>query len=327
MRVMTKHINYLARVIPAYIFRGSSQLAFWHEPPKISDDFCRDRIGTYYMDFTRKAHYAAHLDAERIPLLDYKGQIGKQYNPIAIAQFGLGRYNLLMRTQEEKHRQAFLRSADWLVDRLRQNQKGLWVWMHDFDWEYQEILKSPWYSGLAQGQGISLLVRAFLLTGEDRYREDTDRAYAAFEKDIDQGGVTCRDEEGCWWIEEYLVSRPTHILNGFIWAMWGIYDYYILTRDSAVKTLWDDGLQTIAKNLKKYDAGYWSLYDLSDRAMKNPASAFYHALHIVQLKVLYLLSGIEIFKSYSDIWEGYLHNTINRSRAFCDKVIFKLRYF
>ncbi len=33
-------------------------------------------------------------DASGIPQLDYHGHIGLQYNPIAIAQFGLGNYNL-----------------------------------------------------------------------------------------------------------------------------------------------------------------------------------------------------------------------------------------
>ena len=327
MKSLGKHINYLARVIPAYLFRHNSQLAFWHEEPKMSDDFCRDKIGAYYMDFIQKAHYDVHLDLEGIPLLDYKGSIGKQYNPIAIAQFGLGNYNLFIRTNEEKYKRNFLKAADWLVKNLEQNKQGVWVWMHCFDWEYQETLKNPWYSGLAQGQGISLLARAFSITQNDKYQDAMFNAYGDFEKDATQGGVMYWDEKGFPWIEEYIVSKPTHILNGFIWALWGIHDYYLMTHKDEVKVFWNQCLKTVEINLERYDVGYWSLYDLSPTKIKNRTSLFYHKLHVVQLKILYQLSGVDVFIDYNNRWNRYLNNAVNRWRAFCDKVIFKLYYF
>ena len=30
-------------------------------------------------------------------------------------------------------------------------------------------------------------------------------------------------------------NEPTHILNGFIWGLWGIYDYWLLTKDNKSK--------------------------------------------------------------------------------------------
>ena len=47
------------------------------------------------MKFHQKADYDSICDMDGIPMLDYKGAIGPQYNPIAIAQWGLGNYNLL----------------------------------------------------------------------------------------------------------------------------------------------------------------------------------------------------------------------------------------
>ena len=47
----------------------------------------------YFMRFRGKAHYAGPFDAGGIPLLDYRGHIGRQYNPIAIAHYGLARFN------------------------------------------------------------------------------------------------------------------------------------------------------------------------------------------------------------------------------------------
>ena len=111
--------------------------------------------------FAEKADYRGAYDAAGIPQLDYHGKIGLQYNPIAIAQYGLGQLQPVPPQRRQlQRRDKFFRVADWLCHHLEQNAHGLAVWNHHFDWEYRDTLKAPWYSGLAQGQGISLLVRA-----------------------------------------------------------------------------------------------------------------------------------------------------------------------
>src|SRR5439155_23171769 len=127
------------------------------------------------MPFFEKADYRGPHDAHGIPLLDYKGEIGPQYNPIAISQWGLGNFNLFLRNRAEDRKQQFLLAADWLCDHLQQNSFHVWVWNHQFDWEYKNLLKAPWYSALAQGQGISFLVRAAHESGEARFMETAQR--------------------------------------------------------------------------------------------------------------------------------------------------------
>ena len=51
------------------------------------------------------------------------------------------------------------------------------------------------------------------------------------------------------WLEEYIVNPPTHILNGFIWGIWGVYDYWLLTNDKKIKNLFDNYINTIKNNL------------------------------------------------------------------------------
>src|ERR1700690_3097972 len=209
-------LHYYRRIFDAYLLPGKSQLTFWHETPQINSQAPLDELGEYYMPFAEKADYGGHYDSSGIPMLDYHGRIGLQYNPIAIAQWGLGNYNLFCRTQEMDRKRRFAAAADWLCAHLEQNRFGFWVWNHHFDWEYRTPLKSPWYSGLAQGQGISLLVRAHKETGEDAYLGAATRAFASFLRSTDEGGVAFTDERKHLWFEEYIVSPPTHILNGFI---------------------------------------------------------------------------------------------------------------
>jgi len=320
-------LSYYKRLYETYIKGEKSHLDFWHGTPMINPAFEKDTLGQYYMLFYSKAKYDGYFDENGVPLLNYRGDIGLQHNPIAIAQYGLGNYNLYCKMGEEKYKRAAILQADWLVENLTQNSKGLWVWMHNFDWKYIETLKAPWYSGLAQGQGISLLARVYELIGNELYLETLKKAFIPLTVDVSQGGAVFVDEKGQKWIEEYMVTPPSHILNGFLWALFGVYDYYLLIENSEIKDLFYSFVETIRNNLPRYDIGFWSLYDLSDNNYKNIASPFYHQLHIVQLRILAKLSGIEEFERWADKWESYRRKMIYRTRALFQKGLFKLRRF
>lgn len=320
-------LSYYRRIFSAYLFGGNSHLTFWHEMPAENPHATTNELGEYYMLFSEKADYRGVYDASGVPQLDYHGQIGVQYNPIAIAQYGLGNYNLFRQTGDPVRRQRFFLTADWLCSHLEPNTHGLAVWNHHFDWEYRDTLKAPWYSALAQGQGISLLVRAHKESGDSRYLDAAQRALASFYKPISEGGVAFTDDRGDLWFEEYIVSPPTHILNGFIWATWGIYDYFLATKNAAPQDLFARAVQTLLHNLDRYDLGFWSLYEQSGTRLPMVASRFYHQLHIVQLRVMHRLTGEPQFASVADRWEAYARSRSNRSRALCYKSAFKLCYY
>lgn len=279
------------------------------------------------MLFAEKADYPGHHDSAGFPMLDYRGSIGLQYNPIAIAQWGLGNYNLFCQEQSEERKNKFLAASNWLCAHLEPNSLGGWVWNHHFDWEYRSRLKAPWYSALAQGQGISLLVRAYRETGAVAYLKAAELGFASFLKPTCKGGVTFADARGNLWFEEYIVSPPTHVLNGFIWAAWGVYDYFLTTGSSAAQDLFMQAVLTLRTNLDRYDLGFWSLYEQSGTLLPMVASPFYHRLHVVQLRVMYRLTGDEIFARYADKWESYARSRAKRARALCYKSAFKLGYY
>jgi len=320
-------LRYYRRIFSAYLLGGKSHLTFWHETPAENPEASADELGEYYMQFAEKADYKGAYDSAGVPQLDYHGQIGLQYNPIAIAQYGLGNYNLFRRTADSARRKKFLLSADWLCANLELNRHGLAVWHHHFNWEYRDTLKAPWYSALAQGQGVSLLVRAHKETGDTRYLAAAQQALASFYVHVSEGGIAFTDDAGDLWFEEYIVSPPTHILNGFIWASWGVYDYYLATRDSSAHDLFSRAGRTMQHNLDGYDLGFWSLYEQSGTRLPMVASAFYHRLHIVQLRIMYRLTGDSAFSRVADRWEGYTWSRVGRTRALIYKSAFKLCYY
>lgn len=284
-------------------------------------------LGEYYMTFLSKADYQGPFDDKGIPLLNYRGVLGSQYNPIAIAQYGLGNYNYYLRTRNAERKQKFLAVADWLLATLVPNPAGLHVWMHNFDWDYRDTLKAPWYSGLAQGQGISVLVRAWRVTGQDIYLEAAGRAAQVFYVDVKEGGVICSDEGNNLWIEEYIVDPPTHILNGFLWASWGVYDYWLATGDSHAGKLFEAIVSTMRQTLPRFDTGFWSLYEQSGTRLRMIASPFYHALHIIQLRVMHTLTGEPVFQEFANRWTTYQASWFKRKRALAQKIVFKLLYY
>ncbi len=319
--------HYYRRIFSAYLGSGSSQITFWHEVPELNPRARPGQLGPYYMEFREKAAYAGHYDAAGIPMLDYKGAIGLQYNPIAIAQWGLANYNRHCETRDESCWQRTLKAAEWLFANLEDNAHGLWVWNHHFDWDYRDTLKAPWYSGLAQGQGVSLLLRAHAQSRAKKYLEAAERAFVPLTRTIAEGGVLFSDEEGNLWIEEYLVDPPTHILNGFLWALWGVFDYSLACPASDAKSIFESGVATLTRNLQRYDTGYWSLYEQSGTRLKMLASPFYHRLHIVQLKVMATLTREKLFAEVAERWEHYAQQRWNRTRAIIEKSAFKVLYY
>jgi len=213
------------------------------------------------------------------------------------------------------------------VKHLEPNSFGVPVWNHMFDWEYRTPLKAPWYSGLAQGQGISLLVRTARETGKPEYLEAASRAFDSFLKSTQEGGVVFTDERGDVWFEEYIVSPPTHILNGFIWAAWGVYDFFLATGEKSAEQLFTRAVNTLRRNLDGYDLGFWSLYEQSGTRLPMVASPFYHQLHVAQLRIMSRLTGDELFSRYADRWETYARSRTKRTRALCYKGAFKLCYY
>jgi hypothetical protein len=320
-------LQYYRRIFSAYLGPGKSHLSFWHDSPKENLGATIHQLGEYYMLFAEKADYAGHHDSTGIPMLNYRGKIGLQYNPIAIAQWGLGNYNLFCRSHDDARKNKFLAASNWLSANLETNSHGLWVWNHHFNWEYRSPLRAPWYSALAQGQGISLLLRAYRETGAVAYFEAAERAFNSFLKSTDEGGVAFTDDRGNLWFEEYVVSPPTHILNGFIWAMWGVYDYFLVTQSQLARDLFEQAVLTLRTNLPHYDLGFWSLYEESNTLLPMVASPFYHRLHLVQLRVMHRITGDKTFARYADKWEAYARSRAKRTRALCYKSAFKLCYY
>lgn len=329
---MAKTMNkftYLKRIFQAYIFRQHSHLDFWHGnlTGEVNENAASEPGSEFWQVFDYKANYPGPFDENGVIILDYRGTVGRQKYHIAIAQYGLACYNRYKRTGDRIWYERFMAQVKWHEENLLINEQGISLWYAYFDWEYHGIMKAPWPSGLAQGNGLSLLVRAYTETGEEKYRDMCDRVFTSMITEVKHGGVLINENDKYFWIEESLVEPPTHILNGFMWSVMGVYDYYLLTERPEVKTWFDRFINTIAHNLNTFDTGYWSLYEHAHTRIPMLASQFYHKLHIVQLEILYNISGNAQLKTVMRRWLHYQYNPLNRLLSTTIKAFFKIIYF
>lgn len=230
------------------------------------------------------------------------------YFPIAIFQYGLAAYDLYLRDASEEMKAIVIACADWAVD--NQDEKGRWV---TFAYENAEM---P-YSAMAQGEAISLLIRANHLTKSQKYTDPTHRAYKYMITPIEKDGPTKYVDNKVYFYE---CPADPLILNGWIFSLWGLWDYVIEYNNSEAKVILQKTINTLENELNRFDLKYWSKYEDGIRI----ASPFYHSLHIAQLKVMFVLTGKPVFKYYADKWEQYQKNWFNRKRAFIVKAMQKI---
>lgn len=286
-----------------------------HAPQGTGVAYTLNGLRGYYNDLRGKFlgnHGRQALDERGIPV-HWLSDGRKIYLPTAVAQYGLGAYDVYLESSAQEAKDAFISTANWLLN--EQDEQGGWdVWAR-----IGSNCAVP-YSAMTQGEGASLLYRAANETGSSEYRVAADRAIERMLATPESGG-TARWEAGRLVLEEKVESPPSAILNGWIFAIFGLYDGVLVTGLPEWRHALQITCQTLAADLDKYDTGYWSMYDLRGHL----ASPFYHHLHIAQLTVLAELVGQEALMQKANRWRQYNQRTMNRWRAFCNKAIQKLR--
>jgi heparosan-N-sulfate-glucuronate 5-epimerase len=277
--------NFLVIVLTAYAIVGSNNIVF----------------------VLASVDVETFTDENGIAIRDYGGIIGKVYNPLAVATGGLNYYDEYKENGDKQSKEYFLNTANWLVNQsIDKGQYSLWE--YDFPWQNERLgwLAPPWYSALAQAEGINVLILAHDMTREKRFLDEAKKAFQAFLVKYEDGGVITEEGNNNESIFLHLTAKPglekEYVLNGHTNSLIFIWKYYEYTNDHIAKEVFDKGIRYLKENLWKYDfLGYWSYYD----QMKKLATINYHRSHIYQLATLYEITGEPILKEYSDKFAQY----------------------
>ena len=268
--------------------------------------YSKKDVAGYYNNLTEKITRFG-LPGNEIPTRHVAEGMTIEFS-IEIFQYGLAAYDLYLMTNDMSYLEKMRACADWAVKNI--DEKGRWA---TFPYKRPDQL----YSSMAQGEGLSLLARAYKVWGNQEYVEVAKKAKEFMLLPVENGGTTVY-ENGDIYFYEYL--HEDQVLNGWIFSAWGIYDYAKCFNDDEAWCQWNNTVNAMAKKLPMYDKGYWSSYTDA----KKLANPFYHKLHIAQLNVMYDLTGNDAFKKYYDIFLNYQKKWFNRKYAFLVKFIQKV---
>lgn len=268
--------------------------------------FSKDEVRGYYNDLTEKVTKREVFEGN-VPV-SFVDTGEKIYFPIEIFQYGLAAYDLFLETNDPVMLEKVISCADWAVENQKEN--GAWV-----TFAYQN--EDQPYSSMAQGEAISLLIRAYKETSKTCYLDAIENAMSFLCTSLQNGGVM--DDSNGQVVFRECTFLPL-VLNGWIFSIWGIWDYCVYFKNGRYEELLKRTLDSLEDLLPEFDAGYWSLYTIDGRI----CSPFYHKLHIAQLEAMNALTGDDIYLEYADKWRDYLNNGMCYIYAFVKKVLQKI---
>jgi len=247
------------------------------------------------------------FDRDGIPVVNY-GSGKYYYNPVTIAMYGLAMHGRYIRGDMNARRG--LMAA---VARLVSLQDSRGAFPYDFSYE---AYHPGWVSGMAQGLALSLLARVYHLTGDPHYLAVGDKAFDFLVIPSSKGGTLgdlsyVRGGSANEIIfEEYPAQPPEYTLNGFMYAMLGVYDWSRLPakRSEAAAKYFPEAVHSLRVILPYYDLGGFTTYDLRHITLhKKPTIGVnYHATHVYLLHALVCITHDPVLSKYEQLWASYV---------------------
>lgn len=256
-------------------------------------------------------------DERGFPLIKPRNIEGFHFHPVTHAQFALGKYGKHLKGEPGDF---FLSAADRLIE--VQGEDGSYRYPFPFrHYTLERPYEPGWISGMAQGQVLSVLSRAFLLSSDPKYLEAGERALAFLTKGKEDGGpmTTLADLDpslaGYIFFEEYVTNPDVYTLNGYVFTLLGLYDFWQASGSETARSYFDRGVASLKLILPLYEVADFSAYDLSHLTVKRETyrsrgiphmSARYHPIHIMLLHALASVTGDDMFAATADKWETFV---------------------
>lgn len=287
--------------------RGSLQSALsrgpGYEPQPPGVFFETETVRGYFIDFRAKTQAASEAEPWSL-------------EPAGLAQLGLGWWERHLAGEPEALG-TFLGTCE-LLERRGVGRGRELLWEYDVPVPKYGLVP-PWCSGLAQAQAASTFVRAHLASGEDRFAELAVRAIAPILPGS-PSGLLVRTSHGPV-PEEAPSGQPSLILNGWIYALWGLWDVAVGLGSEGCRSLFEESTMCLREMIARYDIGWWSRYSLYPHRLPDLAKPFYHRLHIDQLDVMARLVAAGDLGETARRWAAY-ETAPRRVAAIAQKALF-----
>ncbi|MBP7148531.1 MAG: hypothetical protein KBD01_13390 [Acidobacteria bacterium] len=239
------------------------------------------------------------IDDDGLPY--YATPSGRLYDPLVVARFGLKMLAIADATADASVRHRARGVAPALIASARST--GAWGRGGAAD-----AMSTDRPSGLVQGVVLSALLRLSDIPPDRELEGVVDRAFARLAAPVERGGTVARLDGGPFF-EEFPRLPPSHILNGCIYALLGVYDLADSLGHREAQDLARAAESGMARSARRFVTKTgWSRYALGVYGHAPLASLHYHVAHIVLLDVLAQRTGESEFARVSDVWRRSLLN-------------------
>jgi heparosan-N-sulfate-glucuronate 5-epimerase len=282
-------------------FAGALSRGYGYEPMFPGEFYERDRVVGYYIDYSSKTTTTEHPFPE--------------LTPANLAQLVLGWHERHLREQADLR--VAIDAGRYLLECAEPHGSSL-LWPYHMEVPKYGV-RPPWYSGFAQSQIASGLLRLWLATGDDAFASAARSAIAPILAADDPRFVTHTRDGPI--LEEGPGSPPSHVLNGWIFSLFGLRDVAIALSEPRARELAEASTRCLLARLRDYDVGWWTRYSLFPHTMPDLAKPIYHRLHVDLMSVMHDLTGAPEFGAAAARWRSY-DGPVRRSLAVLSKLPF-----
>jgi hypothetical protein len=240
--------------MPALFLQLSRNTQFWRASPTIG-------IGA-----------RVSFRGSRMIFQHYRGQ-GIQIQPLANLGRANGLYSACTGADSPPEKLCPRDSLRRILDEMlavASLRGGALTWEY---WFYFGGGTPPWTSGISQGTALQAYSRASTFYSAPSYLQVARSALALFNKPPPTG-VRVRADAGNHYLL-YSYAPRYRVLNAFLQALIGLYDYSTISGDQRGWSLFAAGDLAARREVPRYDTGRWSLYALPVREV---SSSSYHQL-------------------------------------------------
>jgi hypothetical protein len=270
-----------------------------------------DTVPYEYPNLLDYAHFAV-TDPTGVHLFTYNGV--NYYHPV-MTGFEIIQCLQNYRATGETRFLAYAEHVAEVMLARAKRMEGSIYFPYEFDFalhgDTNYMMYAPWWSGMAQGVELSVYTRLYHETHNAHYKRVADSILVGlynYNSVTRVAYISTPDElvqtSNYYWVDEYPQTELMYTLNGFIFAMYGLYDYWREFHDDQAASLFSNACATIEDHIALFRVpGGISYYDLKFR--KQLPS--YHKLHIAQLRMLTLLTGDPFFSQTADVFYSDYH--------------------
>lgn len=247
-------------------------------------------------------------DATGVPMFKKAGKVSD--HPVRQAQDGLAALESYRISKDPRYLEQAQLDAQRLLDRKVQRGSGFFF-PYPFNFPLHSkgayTIRAPWYSGMAQGQALSLFTRLASVTKKTSWRLAADATFESLLlppdlQDTTVPFVSWVDSDKHLWLEEYAqlpLDKSDRTFNGHIFATFGVWDYYRISKDPRAAKIFAGALENVRYHVNR---GWRNPWWISKYCMTHAQlDAKYHGVHVQQLRILHAITGNSDWSVWSDL--------------------------